>query len=260
MAMVEIVIPTIVCIMLGLLFLASFKVPREKHGERKPGYERVYVWSILLRFYHWLFAFSILALIITGLYIGWPFTNTWNEASSQFTMANMRWIHFIFGYLFTVAVIIRVYLYFFGNKYEKLWNMLPITPEQGKIAMQSQLWYAYISDYHPHIEGHNPGAGGGYLLTIILAIFQFITGFYLLYGDPSWAPAWVKPFWNLGDMIFGTQQFARFIHHILNWYFFIFAMIHIYMVAMNDIRNPEGLISSIFTGYKFFPVHEHKKH
>jgi Ni/Fe-hydrogenase 1 B-type cytochrome subunit len=58
---------------------------------------------------------------------------------------------------------------------------------------------------------------------------------------------------NWGVTLFGTQQQARYVHHLLMWYFMIFALIHIYLVIWNDLKNPDGIISSIFTGNKFRP-------
>ncbi|WP_297444910.1 Ni/Fe-hydrogenase, b-type cytochrome subunit [Desulfurobacterium sp.] len=212
------------------------------HGK---DYEKVYVWSVLLRVYHWVFALSIFVLIATGLYIDWPWTNTWMEGSHQWPMAMARYIHFVAGMLFTMAVITRIYLWFFGNKHEKVWDFAPITPRNIKNMITTSFHYAYLTDSHEHRTGHNAMAGMSYIMTILLAVVQFITGFYLLYPENSF-------FVSLGS-IFGTQQTARFIHHILNWYFAIFALVHIYIASWNDIRHPEGLISSIFTGYKFFP-------
>ncbi|MBU1455638.1 MAG: Ni/Fe-hydrogenase, b-type cytochrome subunit, partial [Proteobacteria bacterium] len=54
-----------------------------------------------------------------------------------------------------------------------------------------------------------------------------------------------------GGVIFGSQQQGRFLHHLLMWYFILFAFAHVYMVIWNDLKSPEGLISSIFTGNKF---------
>jgi len=215
--------------------------------EEMATYEKKYVWSVLLRLFHWTFAPSIFVLIVTGLYIHWPWTNTWLEGSHQFTMAVMRWIHFIAGMLFTCAVLARLYLWFFGNKYEKVWDFLPITGRNIKNLFSTLLYYAYLTDHHEERLGHNALAGTAYFFTILLAILQFISGLYLLYPENGF-------FVSLGSAIFGTQQEARFIHYILNWYFAWFALVHIYIVVWNDIKNPEGLISSIFDGYKF-----HKK-
>ena len=92
--------------------------------------------------------------------------------------------------------------------------------------------------------GHNVLAGMTYVLIIIAAVFQLISGFYLLFPE---VPIWEQ----YGVLIFGSQQSARYIHHLLMWLFMIFAFIHIYLVIWNDIRDPEGLVSAIFTGVKF---------
>jgi hypothetical protein len=113
--------------------------------------------------------------------------------------------------------------------------------------LSTLLYYAYLTEHHEERLGHNALAGTAYFFTIILAILQFTSGLYLLYPENGF-------FVSLGSAIFGTQQEARFIHYILNWYFAWFALVHIYIVVWNDIKNPEGLISSIFDGYKF-----HKK-
>ena len=60
------------------------------------------------------------------------------------------------------------------------------------------------------------------------------------------------PFWaKWGVALLGSQQSARFLHHLVMWWFLIFAVIHIYFCVWNDCKNPEGLISSIFSGAKF---------
>jgi len=207
-------------------------------------YEKRYVWSILLRLFHWTFALSIFTLIITGLYIHWPWTNSWLEGSHQFTMAIMRWIHFIAGMLFMCAVIVRLYLWFFGNRYERLWDFLPITPRNIKNLFSTLLYYAYLTEHHEERLGHNALAGTAYFITIVLAILQLLTGLYLLYPENGF-------FVSLGSSLFGTQQEARFIHHLINWYFAWFILVHIYIVVWNDVKNPEGLISSMFDGFKF---------
>ncbi|NIA09653.1 MAG: Ni/Fe-hydrogenase, b-type cytochrome subunit [Nitrospiraceae bacterium] len=206
-------------------------------------YKRKYVWGILYRLFHWSFALSIYTLIVTGLYIHWPWTNTWMEGSHQFTMANMRYIHFIAGMIFICAVITRIYLWFFGNKYERIWHSIPITKKNIKNLWTTLLYYTYIKNTHEERLGHNALAGTAYTITILLAIVQAITGLYLLYPESHF-------FISLGS-IFGTQQQARFLHYILNWYFAWFVLVHMYIGIWNDIASPEGLISSIFNGYKY---------
>ncbi len=208
-------------------------------------YEKKKVWSILLRLYHWAFALSIVALCITGFYINSPWTNSLTEGSASFVMAWFRFVHFVAGYVFTAAVLARIFLYLFGNKQERILEHLPVTPRNIKNFFNTILRYSYIKGGHDTDRlGHNVLAGLTYVLIIIAAVFQLIGGFYLLFPE---VPIWEQ----YGVLIFGSQQSARYIHHLLMWLFMIFALIHVYLVIWNDIRDPEGLVSAIFTGVKF---------
>ena len=208
-------------------------------------YEKKHCWSILLRLYHWAFALSIIALCITGFFINSPWTNTMHEGSPGWPMAYMRFVHFVAGYVFTGAVLTRIFLYIFGNKQERILEHLPVTPRNIKNLFTTLLNYSYIKDGHDADRlGHNIIAGMTYVITIIAAVFQLISGFYLLFPE-------VATWEGYGLAIFGNQQWARYIHHLLMWWFMIFALIHVYLCIWNDVQEPEGLISSIFTGKKF---------
>ncbi len=207
-------------------------------------YEIKNVWSVLLRLFHWSLVLSIITLVVTGVYINTPWTNTTLEGSVSFPMTNMRYLHFLAGYLFTAAVIVRLFLYIFGNRQERIWDVLPVTPRNIKSLITTLGFYTYISDTHDPRPGHNPLAGMTYIVTVTAAIFQLISGFYMLFPESSfWQP--------LGNTLFGSQQQGRFIHHLLMWYFILFAFVHVYIVIWNDLRTPEGLISSMFSGKKF---------
>ncbi len=211
-------------------------------------YEKKKCWSILFRLYHWAFALSIIFLVVTGFYINTPWTNTMMEGSATWTMAWMRYIHFVAGYVFTAAVLVRLFLYIFGNAQERITDNLPVTKRNISSLIVTILNYSYISNKHDDRLGHNTLAGVTYIITIFLAVFQLVSGFYLLFPE-------VANWEQYGVAIFGNQQMARFIHHLLMWWFMIFALIHVYLVIWNDVNEPEGLISSIFTGDKF----KHKK-
>jgi len=63
-------------------------------------YEKHYCWSILHRLFHWMFALSIVVLVVTGFYVNTPWTNTMLEYSQSWPMAWMRYMHFVAGYVF----------------------------------------------------------------------------------------------------------------------------------------------------------------
>ncbi len=207
-------------------------------------YERFYCWSVLLRLFHWMFALSIVFLVTTGFYINNPWSNTLAEGSVSFPMATIRYIHYIAAYTLASAVLIRLFLYIFGNAQERVWDILPISRRNNRNLKMTLLQYSYISDTHDERLGHNLLAGMTYLLTFIAALVMIFSGFFMLFPEVGFWAKW-------GGMLFGSQQSARYLHHLLMWWFIIFAVVHIYLCIWNDCMEPEGLISSIFTGAKF---------
>lgn len=191
-----------------------------------------------------MFALSIIFLVVTGFYINNPWTNTMIEGSAGFPMALMRYIHYIAAYVLSSAVLIRLFLYFFGNAQERVWDILPITKRNLNNLKMTLFQYSYISDEHDERLGHNILAGLAYLITFFAAILMITSGFYMLFPEVAFWAKW-------GVILFGSQQYARFLHHLTMWWFMIFAVVHIYLCIWNDVQEPEGLISSIFTGAKF---------
>ncbi|MBE0586066.1 MAG: cytochrome b/b6 domain-containing protein, partial [Desulfofustis sp.] len=165
-------------------------------------YQKKKCWSILLRLYHWAFALSIVTLCITGFYIHGPWTNSMTEGSASWPMTYARLIHFVAGYVFTSAVLARIFLYIFGNKQERILEHLPVTPRNIKNSFNTLLRYIYVKEGHDADRlGHNVLAGMTYVIIIIAALFQLVSGFYLLYPEMA--------IWEgYGLAIFGSQQAA----------------------------------------------------
>lgn len=207
-------------------------------------YEQHYAWSILLRLFHWSFALSIVALVVTGFYIHYPWTNTMLEGGDSFPVGTMRYIHFVAGFVFTGALLARLYLLLFGNRQERAWDFLPVTPKNIRSLLCTLGFYLYCPVDHKARLGHNMLAGTFYLITFVLAALQLVSGFYLLYPESTAWQGWAMP-------LLGAQQQARYIHYLIMWYFMLFAFIHLYIVIWNDIQSKEGLISSIFNGTKY---------
>jgi len=211
--------------------------------------EKQYCWSVLLRLFHWMFALSIVVLVVTGFYINTPWTNTTIEGSTSWLMTWMRFTHFVAGYVFSAAIIIRLFLYIFGNAQERIWDVLPLTKRNLVNFWKTLQLYIYVSDEHDDRLGHNVLAGMTYIITVVAAVFQIISGFYLFFPEVAFLQGW-------GLAIFGNQQWSRFVHHILMWWFMIFALIHIYLCIWNTAKHPEGIITSIFTGNKIKHIEE----
>jgi len=208
-------------------------------------YTQHHAWSVLLRLFHWTFALSIVVLTVTGLYIHYPWTNTMLEGHSTFPVATMRYIHFLAGFTFTCALLVRLYLLLFGNRQERFWDFLPLSRRNLANMVSTLRHYLYLGRGE-HRLGHNSLAGIAYLLTFLVAGLQIVSGFFMLYPESA---AWQK--WGL--LLVGSQQQGRWLHYLGMWYFAGFAILHVYIVIWNDIHSGEGLISSIFSGRKYMP-------
>jgi len=211
-------------------------------------YKRVFVWSGFLRLFHWVFAISTTVLVISGIYIHFPpITTKWAEFNPTNLMATLRYYHYLFAFFFMASLIIRTYLLFFGNKYERLTDFIPINKTNIRSMYRTVNFYLYLTDDHECRMGHTVVAGTSYFLLFICAFFITLTGLYLMYPETNWIN-------TMGVMIFGSPQLARLIHYLLNWAFIIFTLIHLYIAVWNDIKVPEGLISGAFSGTKFIPA------
>ena len=69
--------------------------------QRRPHryFRRKYVWQWPVRVYHWVNAFSLTALFLTGLYIAWPYLLPSGEAYNKLVMGTVRKVHFIFAFI-----------------------------------------------------------------------------------------------------------------------------------------------------------------
>lgn len=210
-------------------------------------FEKYRAFGKLYRITHWVFAIACITLMFTGYYIYDPWFTTMLEVGARdFTVANMRFIHFVAAYAFMGAVIARLYLWFFGNKQERITDALPVTPRNLKNFWGAILNYLYIKFHVPRL-GHNALAGSTYFITFLLSMVMIFSGLYLLFPESAQLQAW-------GGAVFGSQQQARFVHFILMFYFIFFAMVHIYIAIWNDVMFGEGLVSAIISGSKFLHV------
>ncbi|MBM4176182.1 MAG: Ni/Fe-hydrogenase, b-type cytochrome subunit [Ignavibacteria bacterium] len=221
----------------------------------KESITREYVWQIPVRFYHWLNAFCIVALAVTGYMIGSPpAVQSSTEASFGYWFGTIRFVHFVAAFLFFFNFLFRIYWGFVGNKYSDWHNFIPTKKEQFN-EMVDVLKVDILQTKGKPLEsiGHNSLAGVTYFITFLVFLFQSATGFgmYAAMSD-SWLPqlfTWIVPLMG-GD--FAVRQW----HHVMMWFFIIFSMIHVYLVFYHDYVERRGVTSSMVGGWKFIDKHE----
>ena len=96
--------------------------------------ERVFVWQLPVRFFHWINAFCIVALGVTGYLIGHPlaFASSAEPWAAGYWFGTVRFIHFSVAYVLTFNFLFRIYWGFVGNKYATWRNFIPLRAEQWK--------------------------------------------------------------------------------------------------------------------------------
>jgi len=210
-------------------------------SERK----RVYVWEVPVRLTHWLFVLSIVAFSVTGLYIGSPYL--YAVSTKEYIMGWMRFIHFVAAYVFLMSFIIRMYWALMGNKYACGCVWFPFTAKKMREFIDTLKFYLLIRNKAPDNAGHTALAGFTYLIIYLLFLFEIFSGFALYSVNHTGAIWTVLGGWMTGFMYL---PMIRLYHHLVMYVLIAFAILHVYLAIFADSREKNGLLLSIFNGYK----------
>ena len=220
----------------------------------KRSIRRVYVWELPVRLYHWVNAAAVTTLCVTGYMIGRPLSApVTGEASFSYQFGWIRFLHFVAAFVFFFNFLGRLYWGFVGNQFSRWHQFLPLTPalfrKQAREAVEVLKVDILQATVTPMESiGHNALAGWTYFLSFLAFLFQSLTGFGMYSAmSESWLPrmfAWVVPLMG-GD--FAVRQW----HHVMMWFFVVFAMVHVYLVFYHDYVEGRGVISSMAGGWKF---------
>ncbi len=208
-------------------------------------------WSVAIRYNHWIMAFSIFALIVTGFYIAFPFTLTQGETVNKFFMGNTRGVHVFFGVLLLFLFVWRLYLAVFSRFHADwkdffAWTDFTNTVKQVK-------FYLLVSKEppdHKYLYGPLQSLAYGGLLFMVFLIC--LTGLILMgAGYHAGWTALVYPVLKPFEIIMGGLATVRYIHHVLTWAFVLFIIVHIYMAFWYDVIFKQGTVSSMISGVVF---------
>jgi Ni/Fe-hydrogenase 1 B-type cytochrome subunit len=204
---------------------------------------RLYVWQVPVRVTHWVMVATIVVLSLTGGYIADPFL----VQPGGSVMTTVRFIHLVAAFALVVSGLVRTVWLLIGNRFAR-WNaFIPTSRFQATEIFRQAGFYAFLRKEIPKVLGHNQLAAAAYVLLFFLLIIETITGF-TLYGVLGAEPAatlfgWVRE-------IIGLQA-IRLIHHLAMWGVLAIALFHIYSCVLVDNLEKNGLLSSIFSGFKF---------
>jgi Ni/Fe-hydrogenase 1 B-type cytochrome subunit len=203
----------------------------------------VYVWERPVRASHWLTAGCIVVLSVTGGYIADPFLIPPGGA----VMTTVRLVHMGAAFTLLASGLLRTIWLLLGNRFARWSAFFPTTVHQATEAVRQALFYSFLRPHPPKVLGHNQLAAGAYILLWALLLLETVTGFALdgLIGSEPGASF----FWWLREL-FGAQS-LRVVHHLSMWAILAISFFHIYSSVLVDHIEKNGLVASIFNGYKF---------
>jgi len=213
-------------------------------------YRRLYVWELPVRVFHWVNALAIVALAVTGVLIGKPFSVAYaQEASFQYWFGTVRFLHFVAGYVFLFNMLVRIYWGFVGNRFAAWDTFIPTTRAAFRDMVEVlKIDILQVRGAGRIAIGHNRLAGLIYFVTFFNFLFQALTGF-ALYGPMSHSvlgrlSAWIVP-------LMGGEMAVRQWHHAMLWFYVLFTLVHVYLVFYHDYVEGRGTTSSMVGGWKF---------
>jgi Ni/Fe-hydrogenase 1 B-type cytochrome subunit len=204
---------------------------------------RIYVWQVPVRVTHWVTAGCIVVLSLTGGYIADPFL----IPAGGSIMMTARLIHMLAAFTLLASGLVRTYWLLAGNRFSRWSAFIPTSRLQATELFRQAGFYMFLRREIPKVLGHNQLAAAAYLLLFFLLLVETVTGFALdgLIGSEPGATlfGWVRE-------LLGPQT-VRLVHHLAMWAILAIALFHIYSSILVDHLERNGLVSSIFSGYKF---------
>lgn len=210
-----------------------------------------YVFELPVRIWHWLHAFSIGALILTGYLISSPPPSLHGEASAHFVMGYLRMIHFIAAMVFSVGLVMRFYWAFFGNYHSRELFIVPVWRKEFWTGMLHELkWYGFLTRKSSKFVGHNPLAQIAMFITNVLGgIFMICTGF-ALYSQGTGSGSWADRLFGWVFLIEPSSQAVRMWHLVGMWIMLTFIVIHVYMAIREDLYSRQNGVGSMISGFR----------
>jgi len=237
----------------------------------KPGYKQVKRMTAFMRLNHWVVAICMVAAVITGLYIGHPYYQSFiaDPAVDKYVMAWNRWIHFMVAIIFDVSSIVVAYMYFFSRfekPYKKLIPSLSNIKEFGAVLVNLLTLNRVKKFDSSHADSFNAVF---FFIFHILLLWMLLSGLQLYVhglasGESSigsWWPAmlhlatdWTVP---VSSLILGSTATGynimdvRILHHMSMWLIIAWVVFHIYYQVWRTIFWKEGDIAIVVGGSKF---------
>ncbi len=165
-------------------------------------------------------------------------------------------IHLAAAALLVGAAVLRIYLLFAGNRYERFRSLVPVGRKAMTGLVDTIRHYALLRPRAEgkHWLGHNPLQQMIYTLFYVLLILQIVSGFALYsLADPG---GFFDRLLGWTRQLPGGIQGVRLFHHLATWVILTYIPVHVYLSIREDVLDREGTVSSIFSGGRWVSADE----
>ncbi len=189
--------------------------------EQKSVLKKIYVWPLCIRTFHWFYALSFVA----------AFSLVWFE--------NLLTLHVATGMAFLFLAIFRLVWGLIGP----LYSNFHCFDFKGDHLLN---YILHLIGYKEMEPGHNPGASWGAILMLVLGLLIGLSGLFL-YGIQEGRGV----FASLNALFYPYMDALSNLHAVLTYLMSGVVVIHIVGVTLSHILHRNGIIWSMFTGYKY---------
>jgi Ni/Fe-hydrogenase 1 B-type cytochrome subunit len=211
--------------------------------------EQVYVWQLPVRLAHWIHVAAMVALTVSGYYIGQPYLVAPSDPTYGQVMGTMRLTHAVGATFLGLTLVMRLYWSLVGNRCSRFGSLVPIDKRRRRDFWRQLSYYLFLTNERSEYLGHNPVAGLTYFLLYVLVFVQGVIGL-ALYSEYYPGGFWWM-FFGWAFRWIAQNNILRLVHHSLMWVFGAFLILHLYLAVLNDLIERSGIGSSILTGYKY---------
>ncbi|MCU7924031.1 MAG: cytochrome b/b6 domain-containing protein [Candidatus Thiodiazotropha sp. (ex Dulcina madagascariensis)] len=190
---------------------------------------RVLVWSRLLRLTHWSLALSTIGLLFSG----------WLMNVDLLSATAAGEVHYLLTALLLPALLLRLYLLFFGHSTDHISDCEPNTHRLSQAWSVMRFYLTLGKSPLPKWYSHNPLWGPIYLLLLFFLVLSSISGLALLKG--------------IG--LIGALSLHD-LHHLCYQVIGSFSILHIIAVFAHDLGGSGSDNSGMITGYRIFEVNK----
>jgi Ni/Fe-hydrogenase 1 B-type cytochrome subunit len=193
--------------------------------------KRIYIWPTSLRLVHWIMAFAVCGLLITG----------WlqNHSATYFLIALDY--HYLLAYLLLFALGMRLYILFSSPRSASGWqDLLPSRNMLPNIGAVLRFYVSFGRTPLPNWYAHNPFWAPIYLMLFFLLLLQAISGFLISAGHHT--------------LIVNLYVLHNQIASVVGW----FVLLHVLSVVALDLKGGLSDISAMIHGYRIFQIEKPK--